>query len=165
MVSPQSQLETLSIKPIDFKPKKHFHLKDLDLADKFPAPRERPFQLLLSELYFSMFERNEKKVSEDPALPMAVNTELGWVLRGAMGIQQQVPLASAFGALASNHETFDLDTIYRSIGFDFSKFWSGENVGILLNKPMTSTLTALEIQAEEFQKQTAHYDADKWNGV
>ena len=34
-------------RPVDFNPKKHAHLRDLDLADKFPAPRERPFQLLI----------------------------------------------------------------------------------------------------------------------
>ena len=147
--------------PVDFKPMRHSHLRDLELADKFPAPRERPFHLLLSEPYFSMFEKEEKRVADDPALPMAVNTELGWVLRGATGIQQQIPQASAYGALASDHETFDLDTMYRSVGFDFSKFWSGENVGISQNEPMTSTLTALEIQAEEFQKQTARYDTLK----
>ena len=37
--------------PINFKPGKHAHLKDLSLVDKFPAPQERPFQLLLSEPY------------------------------------------------------------------------------------------------------------------
>ena len=46
----------------------------------------------------------------------------------------------------SEYETFDLDSVYRSIGFDFSKFWSGENVGISQNESMTSTLTALEIR-------------------
>ena len=129
--------------PIDFKPKRYSHLKDLELADKFPNPWERPFQLLLSERYFSMFEKEEKRVADDPALPVAVNTELGWVPRGAIGIQHQVPQASAYGALASDHETFDLDTMYRSVGFDFSKFWSGENVGISQSESMTSTLTAL----------------------
>ena len=77
--------------PIDFKPGKHAHLKDLSLADKFPAPRERPFQLLLSEPYFTMFERDERRMADDPALPIAVNTELGWVLRGSTGVDHHIP--------------------------------------------------------------------------
>ena len=147
--------------PVEFKPKKHEHLKGIELADKFPAPRERPFQLLLSEPYYSLLEKSERRVPQDPALPVAVNTELGWVLRGAAGIERQVQQASAFGALAADHESFDLVTMYKSLGFDFAKFWSGENVGIQINESMTSDLTALEIQAEEFQKQTAKYDAVK----
>ena len=147
--------------PVDFKPKRYEHLKDIEFADKFPAPRERPFQLLLSEPYFSQLEKEERRVPEDPALPVAVNTELGWVLRGALGIEFQVEQASAFGALATDHESFDLETMYKSLGFDFSKLWSGENVGIQANESMTSNWTALEIQAEEFQKQTATYDAEK----
>ena len=147
--------------PVDFKPKRYEHLKDIEFADKFPAPRERPFQLLLSEPYFLQLEKEERRVPEDPALPVAVNTELGWVLRGALGIEFQVEQASAFGALATDHESFDLETMYKSLGFDFSKLWSGENVGIQANESMTSDWTALEIQAEEFQKQTATYDAEK----
>ena len=134
--------------PVDFKPKRYEHLKDIEFADKFPAPRERPFQLLLSEPYFSQLEKEERRVPEDPALPVAVNTELGWVLRGALGIEFQVEQASAFGALATDHESFDLETMYKSLGFDFSKLWSGENVGIQANESMTSDWTALEIQAE-----------------
>jgi len=147
--------------PVEFKPKRYEHLKDLELADKFPAPRERPFQLLLSEPYFSLLERPERRIPEDPALPSAISTELGWVLRGATGIQSQVNQASAHRVLANEHESFDLETMYKSIGFDFGKFWSGENIGIKADESMVSDLTALEIQAEEFQKQTAHYDARK----
>ena len=147
--------------PVDFRPERYAHLRDLNLADKFPAPCERPFQLLLSEPYFSLLERPGRRLSEDPSLPVAVNTDLGWVLRGAAGIQRQVQHASVNGVLANDHETFDLDTMYKSIGFDFGKFWSGENVGIQANESMTSDLTALEIQAEAFQKQTARSDAQK----
>ena len=146
-------------RPVDFNPKKHAHLRDLDLADKFPAPRERPFQLLISEPYFSLLEKTDQRLSPEPSLPSAKLTELGWVLRGATGIVRQVPMASAFGAIARDYESFDLDTMYKSLGFDFGKFWSGENVGISPHESMTSELTALEIQAEEFQKQTSHYDA------
>ena len=140
-------------RPVDFNPKKHEHLKDLDLADKFPAQKERPFQLLISEPYFSQLEKDEKRMSPTPSVPSACLTQLGWVLRGATGVLCQVAMASAFGAIAEEHETFDLDTMYKSIGFDFGKFWSGENVGISPGESMTSDLTALEIQAEEFQSQ------------
>ena len=144
--------------PILFNPKKYDYLRDLVLADKFPSPQERPFQLLISEPYFSLLMRDEQKVPPDNSLPYAKLTELGWVLRGAVGIVRQIPIASAFGALAREHESFDLETMYKSLGFDFGKFWSGENVGISPKESMISELTALEIQAEEFQKQTAKYD-------
>ena len=99
---------------VRFRPRNYEHLKDLELADKFPSSKERPFQLLLSEPYFTMIERPERRVSQDPSLPCAVNTALGWVLRGAVGIQKQVPRASTFGVLAQEHESFDLETMYKS---------------------------------------------------
>ena len=45
-----------------------------------------------------------------------------------------------------------------SIGFDFKKFWTGENIGLDPNEKMFSPFTALEIKAEEFQSKTAFYD-------
>ena len=108
-------------RPAEFNPKKHAHLKDLDLADKFPASRERPFQLLISEPYFSMLEKQDQRMSTGPSLPSAKLTELGWILRGAIGVVRLVPLASAFGALAREHESFDLETIHKSYEFDLWK--------------------------------------------
>ena len=145
-------------RPIDIRPSKYAHLRDLQLADKFPHASERPFQLLIAEPYFSMLEKEEQKISDDPSLPMAKLTELGWVLRGATGIKRQVKTASAYRTYAHDHESFEIETIYHSMAFDFGKFWSGENVGISQHESMTSELTALEIQAEEFQKQTAKFD-------
>ena len=73
-------------RPVEFNPKKYAHLKDLDLADKFPASRERPFQLLISEPHFSILEKQDQRMSPDPSLPSAKLTELGWILRGAIGV-------------------------------------------------------------------------------
>ena len=56
---------------IDFRPSKYTHLKDLELADKFPSPGVRPFQLLVAEPYFSTLELNEQRLPRHPALPMA----------------------------------------------------------------------------------------------
>ena len=47
-----------------------------------------------------------------------------------------------------------------SIGFDFSKFWTGENVGIDPNEQMFSPLTALELKAEEFQRRSSKFDRE-----
>ena len=51
-----------------------------------------------------------------------------------------------------------------SIEFGFSRFWSGENVGLDSNEKMFSPLTALEIKAEEFQRRTAFYyrEINRW---
>ena len=147
--------------PVRFNPAKHGYLKNLQLADDFPTHEERPFQILLSEPYFSMFEKEDVRVSPDPALPRARLTELGWVLRGALGITKQVEAASAFGVLAREHETFDLQTIYESTSFDFAKFWTGEQMGISQTESMTSDLTDLEIKAEAHHKQTAKFDPVK----
>ena len=65
---------------------------------------------------------------------------------------------SLFGASSSDHKSFYLEMMRVSIGFDFSKFWSGENVGLDPNEKMFSPLTALEIMAEEFQRRTAFYN-------
>ena len=151
---------------IDFRPSKHSHLKDLELADKFPSAHDRPFQLILAEPYFSAMERDGQQLPISPSLPMAKLTALGWVLRGALDVTRRVEAVTAYGlhTRASTHETFDLTTIYQSLNFDFAKFWTGENVGISLNEPMTSKMTALKIRAEAHHRDTAKYDpvAQKW---
>ena len=98
--------------PVDFNPKKYPHLKDLVLADKFPNPNERSIELLLAEPYYSMFQKEGTRVSENPALPMAQETALGWVLRGATGIHKTVQSGSVFSALSRQEEVFDLETMY-----------------------------------------------------
>ena len=47
------------------------------------------------------------------------------------------------------------------MGFDFRKFWSGENVGISPHESMHSDLTALEIKANDFHAETAKYNPSK----
>ena len=151
--------------PVDFNPKKYPHLKDLVLADKFPNPKERSIELLLAEPYYSMFQKDGTRVSDNPALPMAQETSLGWVLRGATGIHRRVQSGSAFSVLSRQEEVFDLETMYKSLAFDFRKFWDGENIGLSAFESMTSEHTALEIQAIEFHKQHAHFDSErkKWS--
>ena len=146
--------------PVEFNPKRYSYLKDLPLADNFPCLNERPFHIIISEPYFTQMEHTQQVNPPTAELPMAKSTDLGWVLRGSTGVLRHVPIVSAYGVLASEHESFDIDTMYQSIGFDFSKFWSGENVGLSPHESMTSEHTALEIQAQEFQRQHSKYDAD-----
>ena len=86
--------------------------------------------MIVSEPYFSELERAEEVKSPKPSLPMAKLTALGWILRGAFGVLRQLITASALGVHANEQETFDLQTIYESLSFDFAKFWFGENIGI-----------------------------------
>ena len=74
---------------------------------------------------------------------MAKLTALGWILRGAFGVSRQLITASAFGVHANEQETFNLQTIYESLSFDFAKFWSGENVGISKTEAKPTKLTCL----------------------
>ena len=105
--------------------------------------------MIVSEPYFSEVERAEEVKSPNPSLPMAKLTALGWILRGAFGVSRQLITASA-----NEQETFDLQTIYKSLSFDFAKFWSGENIGISKTEAKPTKLTALEIRAEEHHRKT-----------
>ena len=77
--------------------------------------------MIVSEPYFSELERAEEVKSPNPSLPMAKLTALGWILRGAFGVSRQLITASAFGVHANEQETFDLQTIYESLSFDFAQ--------------------------------------------
>ena len=155
-----SDLVTAPFAPTSFKPKRHLHLKDLVLAEKFPNNEKRTVHMIVGEPYFSLLEENEVRESNDPTVPKAVKTKLGWVLRGATGITKQVPMASAavYSVLAEQNEIFDLETMNTSMGFDFHKFWTGENVGLSPHESMHSDLTAQEERANEFHEQTARYN-------
>ena len=116
--------------------------------------------MLLGEPYVSFITKEAVRYPPTAELPIARDTDLGWILKGAIGISHFVEAKSLFGASTSDHESFDLETMRSSIGFDFSKFWSRENVGLDPNEQMFSPLTALEIKAEEFQRRTAFYDRE-----
>ena len=113
-------------KRINFNPER----QGLKFADKYPSTGEREFEMIVSEPYFFELERAEEVKSPNPSLPMAKLTALVWILRGAFGVSRQLITASAFGVHANEQETFNLQTIYESLSFGFTKFWSGENVGI-----------------------------------
>ena len=51
--------------------------------------------------------------------------------------------------------------IYESLSFDFEKFWSGENVGILKTEAKPTKFTALENKAEEHHRKTAKFNIKK----
>ena len=53
---------------------------------------------------------------------------------------------SSFSATSQEHESFDLETMRASVGFDFSKFWPGENVDIDPNEQMFSPLLLFMIE-------------------
>ena len=125
-------------------------VEGLKFADKYPSTGEREVEMIVSEPYFSELERAEEVKSPDPSLPMAKLTALGWILRGAFRVSRQLITASAFGVHAKERETFDLQTIYELLSFDFAKFWSEENVGISKTeaKPTKLTASALDLVLE-----------------
>ena len=132
----------------------------MTLAEEFPTPPSLPFQLLLGEPYVTFITQEPVRYPPTEELPIACKTELGWILKGAIGTSRYVEAQSSFSASSQEHESFDLETMRASIGFDFSKFWSGENVGIDPNEKMFSPLTALELKAEEFQRRTSIFDRE-----
>ena len=134
---------------VDFNPERHAYLEVLKFADKYPSTGEREFEMIVSKSYFSKLERAEEIKSPNPSLPMAKLTALGWFLRGAFGVSRQMITASAFGVHANEQETFDLETIYKSLSLNFAKFWSGGNIGNSKTEAKPTKLTALEIRAEE----------------
>ena len=146
------------LRATNFNPRNHQYLRDLDLVEKFPNPEVRPLNMILGEPYFSMMEEDEVRTSDDPALPKAVKTKLGWILRGATELLSQVPVVTAYSASAIDNEIFDLETMQKSMGFDIRKFWTGENIGLSPYESMHSDLTALEIRANEFHAETARYN-------
>ena len=154
----------LPFKPVDFDPKQHSYLQDVQLADKFPNNQPRPINVLLSEPYFSQLQVDKTIRPKDPSLPIAQKTKLGWVLRGATGIYNEIKSAQVYSSLTYSAEDYDLKNMYE-ISFDFGKFWSGENVGIKPEEKMDSELTSLEEDALEFHKQTAKFDpvAKRWS--
>ena len=146
---------------VDFNPKNHSYLKDLNIVEKFPNHELRSLNIILGEPYYSMLEEDEVRNPGDISLPKAVKTKLGWVLHGATKILNQLPMASVCSVIAENNEIFDLETMNKSMGFDFRKFWTGENVGISPHESMHSDLTALEVRANEFHSETARYNPSK----
>ena len=146
---------------VNFNPKHHAYLKDLNLAEQYPNQERRSINLLVGEPYYSMLEEDEVRSPDDLALPKAVKTKLGWTLRGATEILNQTPVATVCSISAMDNEIFDLETMQKSMGFDFRKFWTGENVGLSPHESMHSDLTALEIRANEFHAETARYHLNK----
>ena len=150
-----------AFQPVNFNPKHHNYLRDLTLAEKFPNTEARPINMLVGEPYYSMLEEDIVRNPDDPVLPKAVKTKLGWVLRGASKVFKEVPVATVCSNSQADHEIFDLETMQKSMGFDFRKFWTGENVGISPHESMHSDLTALEIRANKFHAETARFDPTK----
>ena len=136
-------------------------MEGLKFADKYPSTGEREFEMIASEPYFSELERAEEIKSPNSSLPMAKLTALGWILSGAFSVSRQFITASAFGLHANEQETFDLQTIYKSLFFNFVKFWTEENVNISKTKAKPTKLTALEIRAEEHHRKTSNFNIKK----
>jgi hypothetical protein len=149
---------TAPFSPVSLDPKDYDHLRGIEFADTFPNPNERPVQLILGEPYFSIIQVDNCIRGHRDDYPVAQETRLGWVLRGALGITSRAQSALCYSTLAFSEEEFDLGTVYESLAFDFKKFWDGENVGIKPREIMHSEHTALEIKALEFHRQTARFD-------
>ena len=149
---------------INIDPRDHEYLEGIELAEDFPSPQTRPYHLILGEPYVSFITHDRVRRPPRPDLPFACSTDLGWILKGAVGTEGPIEAKSLFSASSLEHESFDLETMRESIGFDFSKFWTGENIGLDPKEQMFSSLTALELKAEEFQRRTAFYDSsiNRW---
>jgi hypothetical protein len=151
--------------PILINANSYKHLRDINFTETYPIKVERPFDLLLSEPYYSSIMMPGQRLSSNLAEPVAKETKLGWVLRGATGIKNtkyNVYLYNDKAAL-----TYEQSMIYAKNmeTFDFSKFWTTENVGISPNESDIKTQSAQEIQAETLQRNTAIYDPinKKWS--
>ena len=80
-----SETVGLPFSGIDLVPSEHEYLKDLTLAEVFPTPQLLPFQLLLGEPYATFITHEAVRYPPTPELPIACSTELGWILKGAIG--------------------------------------------------------------------------------
>ena len=138
---------------VDFNPKHNAYLRDILLAQIFPNLKNSPLNLILGEPYYSMMEEDEVRHNGDPPLPKAVKTK----------VLKQIPVASMCSVIADNNKNFDLETMQKSMGFDFRKFWLVENIGISPHESMHSDLTALETKANEFHTETARYNPSTLN--
>lgn len=147
-----------SFPPILTNPKHYLHLKDLTFTEKYPVHGKRPFDILISEPYYSQLMLQDQRVSPDLSVPSAKQTKLGWILRGGDGIIGHTPMVM-YGSI-DTYMNYDLEMIYKEKveNFDFYQFWSGENVGINQNEPDGKSLTDLEIKADLHQAKTAQYN-------
>lgn len=148
--------------PIKINPKLYDHLRNIKFTEKYPMHESRPFQVLIAEPYYSQLMLQEQCLSPDPAIPSAKLTKLGWMLRGAVGVERSIS-SVMYTASGNDYMNYELEMIYKDIteNFDFGKFWSGENVGISPHEPDGKSLTAMELQADYHQSQTAKYDKEK----
>ncbi|CAB4064831.1 unnamed protein product [Lepeophtheirus salmonis] len=115
------------------------------------------------------YKENYKNINgeTDMTFPLAKLTILGCVLSGADGISERINIdykASLYSEIITQikkYEDFDLDTIYRSLEFNLTKFWNGENVGINPKYPITAELTSLELQSDLHMQRTAVFDTSR----
>jgi hypothetical protein len=77
------------------------------------------------------------------------------MLRGAITKVTVPPHVFAFSE--ADYLDFEVDMIYKTAleNFDFGQFWSGENVGTGANESDITNRTALEIEVESHQSQSA----------
>ena len=71
---------------IDFVPSEHEYLKGLTLAEEFFSPPALPFHLLMGEPYVSFITKEAVRYPPKAEPPLARNTEVGWILKDAVGI-------------------------------------------------------------------------------
>ena len=79
-------------------------------------------------------------------------------MRRATGVTGLVHSACSYNTLVYDKKEFDLATVYKSLGFDFSKIWMEKNVGIKPKEIMQSKHTAPGIKALEFHNQKAKFN-------
>ena len=94
-----SETVGLPFPAIDLVPSEHEYLKGLTLAEEFPTPSQLPFQLLLGEPYTTFITHESVRYPPVEELPVDCSTDLGWILKGAIGTSRYVEAQSSFSCL------------------------------------------------------------------
>ena len=63
-------------RPIPVIPRNHKHLRGIRFTENYPILKRRPFDVLVSEPYYSQLMLAEQSVSPDPAVASAKCTKL-----------------------------------------------------------------------------------------
>jgi len=127
--------------PLHVQPADFHHLANIRFTERYPA-KERDFDVLIAEPYYSFIQLPDQRKGHFHE-PSAKKTKFGWVLRGAVSTVEKVDeiveerkndgdQGHAMSAQIEEAITFEVNQIYgkNTVNFDFSLFWSTENIGM-----------------------------------
>jgi len=151
--------------PVLLKPKDYKHLNGIQFTEEYPVTSTRPFDMLLAEPYYSQLMCPDQRVGE-LGEPVAKLSKLGWILRGAMGVQNSVLNVAYIDTSGSAVADEDLDKFYRASmeTFDFHAFWKLEHIGISEMETDLKSMTQSEVRAVARMKEVSFHDpvSKKW---